>query len=144
MKIRSDFVTNSSSSSYVIAYRKNIDIDEDTKKKHPFVKLYDRLIQSIIDSVDYCDTEEATVYETREDYDRYFLEGNSYYGSSVDEILKNNEYARDEYEEVCKYFADGYSVMRKRVGDHNNGLIDMIKTMSEDNDDFIVLSGDEY
>lgn len=144
MKKRIDFVTNSSSSCYVIAYKSDIDIDEDTKKKYPFIKLYDRLIQSIADAEDYIDTDKATVYKTLEDYTVDFLDRYLYYGSSISEIVENNEYAGEEYEQAKSYFENGYFVMRKRVGDHNNSLIDVIKTMSCDNDNFIVLSGDEY
>lgn len=144
MKKRIDFVTNSSSSCYVIAYKSDIHIDEDTKKKYPFIKLYDRLIQSIADAEDYIDTDKATVYKTLEDYTVDFLDRYLYYGSSISEIVENNEYAGEEYEQAKSYFENGYFVMRKRVGDHNNSLIDVIKTMSYDNDNFIVMSGDEY
>ena len=49
MKVRADFVTNSSSSSFVIAYKP-------TKSK-----LHNRIVQMIIESDSYCDTRIANV-----------------------------------------------------------------------------------
>lgn len=45
MKIRTSFVTNSSSSSYVIAYRSLPDFDEETLTKYPFLKTYGQLVE---------------------------------------------------------------------------------------------------
>ena len=38
MKIREDFVTNSSSSSYVIAYKASPNFDEETIQRYPILK----------------------------------------------------------------------------------------------------------
>ena len=48
MKIRNDYVTNSSSSSYVIAYKSLPEIDEETLKRYPFLKNYGKLIETVL------------------------------------------------------------------------------------------------
>ena len=58
MKIRTDFVTNSSSSSFIIAYNNENPIDENTLEKYPFLKEYNNSIGTIfklLEKLDYYD-----------------------------------------------------------------------------------------
>lgn len=144
MKVRSDFVTNSSSSSFVIAYRANVEVDEETVKKYPFVSLYPRLIEALIDATDYCDTEIADVFSTQEEYDKFFIDRYGWKKHTVQEIIEDDEDYRREYEEASKYLADGFAIMRKRVSDSDSSLESFIKTLAMDNDGFVILEGGEY
>lgn len=144
MKVRSDFVTNSSSSSFVIAYRANVEVDEETVKKYPFVSLYPRLIEALIDATDYCDTEIADVFSTQEEYDKFFIDRYGWKKHTVQEIIEDDEDYRREYEEASKYLADGFAIMRKRVSDSDSSLESFIKTLAMDNDGFVILEDGEY
>lgn len=144
MKVRSDFVTNSSSSSFVIAYRANVEVDEETVKKYPFVSLYPRLIEALIDATDYCNTEIADVFSTQEEYDKFFIDRYGWKKHTVQEIIEDDEDYRREYEEASKYLADGFAIMRKRVSDSDSSLESFIKTLAMDNDGFVILEGGEY
>ena len=66
MKIRNDFVTNSSSSSYVIAHKK-LEVDAETKEKYPELQKHLDLMENIL-LVDY-----GEVFRTKEEWDAYMI-----------------------------------------------------------------------
>ena len=130
MKVRVDFVTNSSSSSFVIAYKP-------TKSK-----LHNRIVQMIIESDSYCDTRIANVVTDKQSLDKQFI---AWYGSSGDTIhnvLKRDAEMREEYNRCLDRLNEGYQIICKSIGYGDSTLQDLIRLLSENNKNFIPM-GDE-
>lgn len=140
MKIRSDYVTNSSSSSYVIAYKTLPEIDEETLTKYPFLKNYGKLIETVLFTEGDNDTTAGVVSKTKEEYDKNFV---SEYGwkkdSTVESILEDDDYLTDMYNRAIEYLEKGFNILDKRVDYNDTYCSNMIKELAEDKENFVIL-----
>lgn len=143
MKIRNDYVTNSSSSSYVIAYKSLPEIDEETLKKYPFLKNYGKLIETALFTEGDNDTTAGTVSRTKEEYDDNFI---SEYGwrdnATVESILKDDDYLVDMYNKAIEYLEKGFNILDKRVDYNDTYCQNMIRELAEDKENFVILEDD--
>lgn len=141
MKIRTSFVTNSSSSSYIIAYKGLSEIDEETLIKYPFLKNYGKLIEKILFTAgDYNDTTAGRVYKTKEEWDNYFI---YCYGwkdiNIVDKILEADPYLKDTYNNVIEHLEKGFNILCKSVDYCDTYCVNMFNELAEDKDNFVIL-----
>lgn len=143
MKIRSDYVTNSSSSSYVIAYKSLPEIDKETLKKYPFLKNYGKLIETVLFTEGDNDTTAGTVSRTKEEYDDNFI---SEYGwrdnTTVESILKDDDCLVDMYNKAIEYLEKGFNILDKRVDYNDTYCQNMIRELAEDKENFVILEDD--
>lgn len=101
MKIRSDFVTNSSSSSFVIAYKRKLEADNKMLSQYPFLRAYPEIIERTLKSdVGGVFGREGYVYILHDidEYNEYFLDRYAWNESqTVKDVIGEDEYLRNRY-----------------------------------------------
>jgi uncharacterized protein YaaR (DUF327 family) len=132
MKFRQGFVTNSSSTSFIIAVKGGLDnidnfIEVDNKVWKNFII---NSIKHVFESSDDCDTNTAEEIFSSEDGLKSYL-GDESYGSRTSEELKR-------YKKLIK---GGYVFYRKEISHHNSLLNEQLKGMC-DGENIILVESD--
>ena len=110
MKIRSDFVTNSSSSSYVIAY-KGLDTP------HPSIKSLNKMIEIVLFSDGGHETTRGEKVRTIDELDSYMVDTYGYSDlNTIDKLLSADSYTKKIHTECVKALNEGYTILFKDVG----------------------------
>lgn len=160
MKKRKGFVTNSSSSSFIIAYKQLPEISDELKEQIPILKACETLIQkSLMEEIGSYDTSRAEVFDTLDEwrehwfYENKYLMRDSMERESVEAILRvldekekvygfSYQHEKDSYLRPAEYLKKGYKIMEKSVSYSDEWLVEILHAL-EDNENFIIISDDE-
>ena len=133
MKTRSDFVTNSSSSSFVLAMKAMPDIDKDTLKKYPFLKAYMQLVEKVFDS--------GELIKTKEELDQWFMHEYGYPNTTLEALLGDDEYLQPDYMEMADKIDTGYWLWCADVDYDEETMREIIYSLKDGNN-FILIKSD--
>lgn len=134
MKIRMGFVTNSSSSSFIIAYKDLTSSSETSKSDQKYLNTLMRILEERLQftNEDWCDTDEGTIFKSESEIKNYWLERYVYSDMSLDEYFKQYPDQKELYDNIIKNLKNGYRVIIKEVGNFDDDFREFVKELIDD------------
>lgn len=131
MKTRLDFVTNSSSSSFIICIKGVPEVEQSVLDKYPCIKNYVTKLEQIITNGS------NQVLRNAAELDDFFL---NYYGWGVpmEELLAEEPSLAEVYDDYSRRIADGYTIFIREVDYNDEGTRYFLETLKDSGDTIIM------
>lgn len=129
MKFRSDFVTNSSSSSFLIAISKE--------------EKYEPIIHALVKAEGYCETSEGHRFDTTQAVDDYLFERYAYRNQTREEVLNGDEWVASWRNLAHEAINKGNAVVFKEIAYSDSGFTSFLRALAECTDGIAILKSED-
>lgn len=136
MKIRKGFVTNSSSSSFVIGFKSEglREIEETLDKVPAIFKSSFLIFKKMFDF--------KSAITSQEELDNYFVSEYGWRDATLKSILEDDSYLQDNYTEMLKYINQGYGVLNISVDYNDETYCELLGSLPKSDSEIILISND--
>lgn len=138
MKIRTGFVANSSSSSFIIGFKDFNDLKLPKEVPEWIALLVKKCTDSILEPSDNYYEESAKIVKSEEELQEYFLDQYAYPKVSFSEWIESDTdypgYYKEDYEELLSYIKEGYLIVFREVDHNNHYMSELLKSLPKKKD----------